>query len=135
MAKNSPRNSSQPEPVGGLDGRGRSTLSAFDRRLFQELQKDGRVPFVALADKLGVSEAHVRKRVARLTASGVFSITAIADPQVLGIDSMALVGLNVRGGQAAAVAETLVGMTGVRLRGADRRRLQRAGRGGLPLLV
>lgn len=112
MAKNSPRNSSQPEPVGGLDGRGRSTLSAFDRRLFQELQKDGRVPFVALADKLGVSEAHVRKRVARLTASGVFSITAIADPQVLGIDSMALVGLNVRGGQAAVVAETLVGMPG-----------------------
>jgi Lrp/AsnC family transcriptional regulator for asnA, asnC and gidA len=80
--------------------------------LFQELQKDGRVPFVALADKLGVSEAHVRKRVARLTGSGVFSITAIADPQVLGIDSMALVGLNVRGGQAAAVAETLVGMAG-----------------------
>ena len=112
MAKTSPRNSSQPEPVGGLDGRGRSTLSAFDRTLFQELQKDGRVPFVALADKLGVSEAHVRKRVARLTASGVFSITAIADPQVLGIDSMALLGLNVRGGQAAAVAETLVGMTG-----------------------
>ncbi len=70
MAKTSPRNSSQPEPVGGLDGRGRSTLSAFDRRLFQELQKDGRVPFVALADKLGVSEAHVRKRVARLTGIG-----------------------------------------------------------------
>jgi DNA-binding Lrp family transcriptional regulator len=89
------------------------SLGDFDLRLFQELQKDGRVPFVALAKRLGVSEAHVRKRVAKLTASEIFSITAVADPQALGIDSMAMIGLSVRGDQAAAAAETMLGMPGI----------------------
>jgi DNA-binding Lrp family transcriptional regulator len=88
-------------------------LGEFDLTLFEELQKDGRVPFVTLAKKLGVSEAHVRKRVAKLTASEVFSITAVADPLALGIDSMAMIGLSVRGDQAAAAAETMVGMSGI----------------------
>ena len=114
MANASPRNSSQPDPGNGAVGdRSRPALRGFDLRLFQELQKDGRTPFVTIAERLGVSEAHVRKRVAKLSQAEVFSITAIADPQVLGVDSMALIGLHVHGGQAAAVAETLVSMDGI----------------------
>ena len=37
-------------------------LSALDLDIFRELQRDGRTPFVAIADRLGVSEAHVRRR-------------------------------------------------------------------------
>lgn len=84
-------------------------LAELDLQIFRELQRDGRVPFVALAERLGVSEAHVRRRVARLTEAGVFSITAVADPKVLGIDCMAWLGLDAHQAQAATVAETLVG--------------------------
>ncbi len=68
---------------------------------------------MTVAEKLGVSEAHVRKRVSKLTGSEVFSITAIADPKVMGIDSMALIGLNIHASKSAMVAEKLVDMPGV----------------------
>jgi Lrp/AsnC family transcriptional regulator for asnA, asnC and gidA len=83
-------------------------LGELDLRIFRELQRDGRTPFVTLAERLGVSEAHVRRRTARLTESQVFSITAVADPKVFGVDCMAWLGINAHDSQATAVAETLV---------------------------
>ena len=84
------------------------SLTALDSALFAELQRDGRVPFTALAERLGVSEAHVRRRVRVLTRADVFSIAAVADPRVLGLQSMAWIALAVRHSRAVAVAETLV---------------------------
>jgi DNA-binding Lrp family transcriptional regulator len=83
-------------------------LTHLDLEIFRELQRDGRTPFVAIAGRLGVSEAHVRRRTARLTGAQVFSITAVADPRVFGVDCMAWLAIRAQEARATQVAETLV---------------------------
>jgi DNA-binding Lrp family transcriptional regulator len=84
-------------------------LSGLDSQLFQYLQADGRASYSALARKLGVSEVTVRRRVARLIEDGIFTITAVADPRLLGLDQMAWTALSVHPGAASRIAEQLVG--------------------------
>ena len=48
-----------------------------------------------IAAELGVSEASVRQRVARLVGDGVMAITAVTNPLKLGFDVVCLIGLNV----------------------------------------
>jgi len=88
----------------------REPLTDLDLAIFRALQADGRTPFTALADRLGVSEAHVRRRVKTLCGQGVIAITAVADPRVLGLESMAWLGLRVRQAQIEPVAQALVGV-------------------------
>jgi DNA-binding Lrp family transcriptional regulator len=87
-----------------------SELDRIDLEIFRELQRDGRAPFGAIAERLGVSEAHVRRRTTRLTEAQVFSITAVADPKLLGIDCMAWLGIVAHPAQAAQVANALVAL-------------------------
>jgi DNA-binding Lrp family transcriptional regulator len=92
-------------------GRGeQGQLDAVDLGIFLELQRDGRAPFVAVADRLGVSEAHVRRRTARLIDAQVFSITAVADPKLFGIDCMAWLAILAHQARATSVAEALVSL-------------------------
>jgi DNA-binding Lrp family transcriptional regulator len=90
-------------------GQDSGMLSGLDSQLFQCLQADGRAPYSALARKLGVSEVTVRRRVARLIEDGAFTITAVADPRLLGLDQMAWTALSVHPRAASLVAEQLVG--------------------------
>lgn len=83
-------------------------LCGLDSQLFQLLQADGRTPFCALARKLAVSEGTVRRRVARLIENGVFTVTAVADPRLLGLDQMAWTALSVHPSAASRVAQQLV---------------------------
>jgi Lrp/AsnC family transcriptional regulator for asnA, asnC and gidA len=85
-------------------------LDSCDLGIFRELQRDGRTPFVAIADRLGVSEAYVRRRTARLIDAQVFSITAVADPKVFGIDCIAWLSIVAHPARAAAVATALVSL-------------------------
>jgi Lrp/AsnC family transcriptional regulator for asnA, asnC and gidA len=86
-----------------------SGLTGFEAAVFRALQEDGRVPFTTIAQGLGVSEAHVRRTVRQLMARDVFTITAVADPRLLGLESMAWLALSVRLSHieqtAAALAE------------------------------
>jgi DNA-binding Lrp family transcriptional regulator len=84
------------------------SMTELDLAIFRALQADGRIPFTALADRLSVSEAHVRRRVKALSQQGVIAITAVADPRVLGLESMAWVGLRVGQSEIESVAEVLV---------------------------
>jgi Lrp/AsnC family transcriptional regulator, regulator for asnA, asnC and gidA len=68
-------------------------LDRLDRRIVDALVQDGRRPFVRIAAELGVSEASVRQRVARLTADGVMQITAITNPLKLGFEVVCMIGL------------------------------------------
>ena len=83
-------------------------LSALDSQLFKHLQEDGRIAYSTLAGKLGISEVTVRRRVARLLEGGVFAITAVADPRVLGLDQMAWTAFSVHPRGASRLAEQLV---------------------------
>jgi Lrp/AsnC family transcriptional regulator for asnA, asnC and gidA len=73
------------------------TLDETDRKIVGLLQRDGRRPYGAIAQQVGLSEAAVRRRVQRLRDSGVMQIVAITDPLQLGYGREALVGIRVHG--------------------------------------
>jgi Lrp/AsnC family transcriptional regulator for asnA, asnC and gidA len=68
----------------------------LDRRIIEALQTNGRESFRAIASRLGVSEATVRARYARLTAEGILQVVAVTNPLGLGYDQ-ALVGIKTAG--------------------------------------
>ena len=76
--------------------------------MFRALQEDGRTPFTTVAQRLGVTEASVRRTVRRLMDRDVFTITAVADPRLLGLESMAWLTLSVRPADIEATAAALV---------------------------
>ena len=82
-------------------------LTALEAAVFRALQEDGRTPFTAVAERLGVTEASVRRTVRRLMARDVFTITAVADPRLLGLESMAWLTLWVRPADIDATAAAL----------------------------
>jgi Lrp/AsnC family transcriptional regulator, regulator for asnA, asnC and gidA len=86
---------------------GRPELDPIDLGIVQALQADGRRPFTRIARDLGVSEAAVRQRVARLEASGTLQIVAVTDPGALGFRIMAMLGISVEPGAAERVAAAL----------------------------
>jgi Lrp/AsnC family transcriptional regulator, regulator for asnA, asnC and gidA len=72
-------------------------IDEIDRRIIGHLQRDGRRPYGAIAEDVGLSEAAVRRRIQRLRDSGVMQIVAITDPLQLGFSREALVGIRVHG--------------------------------------
>jgi Lrp/AsnC family transcriptional regulator, regulator for asnA, asnC and gidA len=74
-----------------------TVLDDMDRRIIEQLQKDGRKPYTQIASKVGLSEAAVRQRVQRLVESNVVQIVAVTDPRVLGFGRQALIALKVEG--------------------------------------
>lgn len=84
-------------------------LRPLEAAVFRALQADGRAPFTAVAERLGVTEATVRRTVQRLTAEDVFTITAVADPRLFGLESMAWLTLSVRPADIEATAAALAG--------------------------
>jgi DNA-binding Lrp family transcriptional regulator len=92
---------------------GRIILTGHDHAIFTELQLDGRLPFTALAERVGLSEAHVRRRVKWLTEADAFAVTAVAHPSLLGLSCMAWIGLEVQPSAIETVAKTLVHTSGI----------------------
>lgn len=76
------------------------------KRLIEELQRDGRRSYAALAKTVGLSEAAVRQRVQRLIDAGVMQVVAVTDPMQVGFARQAMVGLRVEG-DLVAVANRL----------------------------
>jgi Lrp/AsnC family transcriptional regulator for asnA, asnC and gidA len=76
---------------------GGNLLDRANRAIIEALQKDGRRPYGAIAEEVGLSEAAVRRRVQRLRESGVIQIVAVTDPLQLGFTRQALVGITVEG--------------------------------------
>ena len=77
---------------------GRPTaLDRANRVIIEELQRDGRRPYGAIARTVGLSEAAVRQRVQRLRDSGIIDIVAVTDPLQLGFKRQAMVGVRAEG--------------------------------------
>ncbi len=79
-------------------------VDELDRRIIEALQANGRESFRAIAARVGVSEATVRARYARLTAEGIVQVVAITNPLGLGYDQ-ALVGVKTSGPPSAVADE------------------------------
>lgn len=72
-------------------------LDDVAKQIVAELQKDGRMPFAAIAKKLGLSEGAIRQRYGKLKEQGLIQVVAVTDPMQLGFERQAMIGINVAG--------------------------------------
>jgi Lrp/AsnC family transcriptional regulator, regulator for asnA, asnC and gidA len=84
-------------------------LDAVGKAIVEQLQEDGRRPYSTIARAVGLSEAAVRQRVARLQEAGVIQIVAVTDPLQLGFRRQAMVGIKA-GGDVVDLADALAEM-------------------------
>jgi Lrp/AsnC family transcriptional regulator for asnA, asnC and gidA len=90
----------------GAGGASGTLLDGPNRAIIEALQRDGRQPYGAIAEAVGLSEAAVRRRVQRLRESGIMQIVAVTDPLQLGFTRQAMIGVSVEG-DVRRVAEKL----------------------------
>jgi Lrp/AsnC family transcriptional regulator for asnA, asnC and gidA len=88
----------------GAVSRGRR-IDALDQGIVEALQANGRASFRAIAARLGVSEATVRARYARLCADDILQVVGVTNPLGLGFDAMAMVGVRTAGAPEAVADE------------------------------
>jgi Lrp/AsnC family transcriptional regulator, regulator for asnA, asnC and gidA len=84
----------------------KQSLDKTDIAIIGHLQQDGRRAFTSIAKDLGISEASVRQRVARLLRTNIIQIVAVSSPLDLGL-IWGQVQLRVAGERLEAVAEEL----------------------------
>ncbi len=89
-------------------------LDDTDREIIKLLQQDGRMPFLTIANQLGLAEGTVRRRVARLLDEKILRIVGITDPFKIGLHTVAIVGLKVERGRLDPTAEALAKLPEVR---------------------
>jgi Lrp/AsnC family transcriptional regulator for asnA, asnC and gidA len=82
-------------------------LDKTDRNIISFLQYDGRMPYTTIASELGITETTVRRRVNQLTDNGKLKIVAIVEPQDLGFNEAAMIGISVMANRIAAVVEEI----------------------------
>lgn len=75
----------------------RTELDATSKAIIEQLQQDGRRPYAQIAKVVGLSEAAVRQRVAKLIESATMQIVAVTDPRQVGFARQLMVGVNVDG--------------------------------------
>jgi Lrp/AsnC family leucine-responsive transcriptional regulator len=72
----------------------KSHLDRIDRRMLEELQRDGRLPATELAERVGLSPTPCLRRLRQLEDDGVISgYTAVVDPQKLDLNIVAYIEL------------------------------------------
>ncbi len=72
-------------------------LDDVNKRIIEQLQRDGRMSYAALAKAVGLSEAAVRQRVQRMLDNDVMQIVAVTDPLTLGFARQVMIGMKVTG--------------------------------------
>ena len=85
-------------------------MDELDRKIVAILEENGRASNASVARQLGVSEGTVRRRLNRLIREGYIRVLAIPDPQRLGYETEAIIGIQADPGQLDAVAEELAQM-------------------------
>ena len=82
-------------------------MDELDRKIIALLQKDGRASNAGIARDVGVSEGTVRRRLKRLVQEEYIRVVALPDPSKLGLDSEALIGVQVDPDKVDKVARDL----------------------------
>ena len=86
-----------------------STLDDVSKAIIEQLQQDCRRPYATIGKAVGLSEAAVRQRVAKLQETGVMQIVAVTDPMQVGFNREAMMGIEVDG-DIEAVADLIAVM-------------------------
>jgi len=82
-------------------------MDELDRSIIAILEENGRASNARIARTVRVSEGTIRRRLKRLISDGIINITALPDPQKLGYQSEALIGVQVDPDKTADVASSL----------------------------
>jgi Lrp/AsnC family transcriptional regulator for asnA, asnC and gidA len=72
-------------------------LDHVDKGIIEALQRNGRESFRQIAASIGVSEATVRARYARLCDQSILQVTGVTNPLGLGFEAQAMVGVRTTG--------------------------------------
>jgi Lrp/AsnC family transcriptional regulator for asnA, asnC and gidA len=72
-------------------------VDAVDKGIIEALQANGREAFRRIAVTLGVSEATIRARYAKLVDDEILQVTGVTNPLGLGFDAQAMVGVRTAG--------------------------------------
>ncbi len=92
-------------------------LDSLDKHIIIALEHDGRRPYRDIARDLNTPEATIRSRVNRLIEEGLIHITAIGDPQKLGVHINAISLIKVQPGGIKETADLLKEFPNVRFVG------------------
>jgi len=70
----------------GARGQTQRSLDDTDRAMVRELQRDGRLSYADLAQRIGISATSAADRFRRLTADGIIDIVTFVDPPRMGMN-------------------------------------------------
>lgn len=82
-------------------------LDAIDMKIIESLRKDGREAFAQIAEQLNVSPGMIRQRYNRLVDLGYLKVVAVTNPLMMGMRTMALIGISTDGTKMLQVAEQI----------------------------
>ena len=82
-------------------------MDELDLSILAALQTDGRRPFTDIAQNLGVSEGTVRNRVSKLIEQQILHIVGLVDPNSLGLNAPAMIGVSVAEGDIEQIASEI----------------------------
>ncbi len=68
-------------------------MDELDRKIIQLLQVNGRASNARIARQVGVSEGTVRRRLRRLVQDEIIRVVAVPDPEKMGFNTVALIGI------------------------------------------
>lgn len=83
-------------------------LDELGQKIISELQEDARQSFREIGRKLEVSEGTVRNRVRGLVKSDTMKISAVPNPEQLGLNFMCVMCIEVKVGSAQRVEQLLI---------------------------
>jgi Lrp/AsnC family transcriptional regulator for asnA, asnC and gidA len=82
-------------------------LDNIDQYIIEAMRKDGREAFAQIAEKLNVSPGMIRQRYNRLVELGFLKVVAVTNPLMMGIRTMALIGIHTESSKMLQVAEAV----------------------------
>lgn len=90
-------------------------IDEVDQKILKLLQENARLPFLEIAQKLRLSESTIRKRVQTLKERGVIKrFTVEIDPAKIGLNTVAIVGIDVDPPKLLEVAQKLCELKEIR---------------------
>ena len=82
-------------------------MDELDRKIIELLQVNGRASNARIARDVGVSEGTVRRRLRRLVQDETIRVVAVPDPEKMGFNTVALIGIQADPDKIDHVAESL----------------------------
>lgn len=90
-------------------------VDKVDLAILKFLQEDASIPFTEIARRLKISESTVRKRVEKLKQEGIIKrFTVVVEPSKIGLNTVAIVGVDVDPPKLLEVAQKLCEITEAR---------------------